>query len=350
MKNRVLAVCILILISATILSACSGAESSNNPPIRTVNNEPVSRDRGGSAAMNGMFPLYTSSDELFDRATDVFRGKVIDSREERVNLLLSAAEVIEYTAIVHGRYHSREEIRQLFMDEYYRRGFWCDTVVRYRIHLMTIYRIRVLEVFQGNYQIGDIVEVAQHAGSNSPSFRGFIPLEADDDIVIFMVSMDRFGQPGYFLTPWQSVYFFPADEGRSGKLSLEEELKPVIPGSNRLNLTLNDLIQLSPFENFSIARNGEWEPTYAPPAERQVWVIPTPLIHTWPPTPWPYEIPDPTPYAQLEPSPTLPPLDENYVWYFPSPSCPPIAVYRGPGPTLSPEAIANPPSPSPSSD
>jgi len=358
MKNRLLAISILILISAILLSACSDAERNDNPLVRAGTNEPVSRG-SGAAIMHGMFPFYASSDALFDRATDVFRGKVIDSRVERVNILLSAAELIEHRTINYGLYTSEEQIHQWLMDEYYGRGLWYDTAGEHMNPIMTVYRIKVLEVFQGNYQIGDIVEVAQHGGSlghSSLSFDAFIPLEANDDVVIFMVSMSRFGQPGYFLTPWQSVYFFPAAEGRSGTLNLDEELGTVLycDGRNPINLTLNDLLQLSPFDDFTMARNGEWEPTYAPPAERQVRVMPTPAPALYIPSAWvppcPYEMPDPTPYVRLEPCPTLPPLDEGYFWYFPSPSCPPIVVYHGLGPTLSPEAIANPPSPSPSSD
>jgi len=97
----------------------------------------VSQNGLVSIFSSGDFEVYRCIDSMTSRATDIVRGEIIDVRVGELNTLLPP---------------------RTGPDEWYlerRHDF-------YEIH--TIHRIRVVEVFMGDAQAGDIMEIAQLGG------------------------------------------------------------------------------------------------------------------------------------------------------------------------------------------
>jgi len=286
------------------------------PPHITTEIEPWAEDEIIAKSISGDFIVYDSIYDLSEVATDVIRGIVLDSRVERIDVSLSLAQS-KYNLIrsLGGRELSDERIAYLF-PEYLGEGRWADYERQAHYWVVTIHRIKILEVFQSRYyhQVGDIIEIRQRGGeygNMAVGYSGFIPFETGNDLVIFFSCGSPFGHPGILPNPEQSVYLFPASEGRSSTLSLDEELESAVESLFDLNLTLNDLLQLSSPDEFTFARNGEWEPTYAPPTQRQEPLVTQfsyedlleleyffEMMQQAPPTP-----PPPTPVPTIPPSP-----------------------------------------------
>jgi len=261
-----------------------------------------------------VFASFISHDSLCSlsyTATDVIRGEVLDSQVGWENPVLSYYEVIADFVHNHGRRPTEDEMLSLF-PYYLGDGKWAHSDTNAHDDIMTTHTIRVLEVFQGEYEVGDIIEIRQRGGqvgNTIVDFIGFVPFDVDSDLIIFLRSWRHIGRPGVLLNPWQSVYFFPSAQGRAGTLSLDTEIESVVGSIHELSITLNDLLQLSSVDNFSTSRRGEWEPTYAPPTERQRRIVPRPHDSGGPSpgtTPHPYA-PFSTPYGEIVVVPTTPP-------------------------------------------
>ena len=130
---------------------------------------------GGGASAAVDYPHYRSFRALASAATDVVRVEVLDEREEWFNAFLSPPP---------------PEI-----DPYW---------------LYTVYRLRVLEVFQGDAQVGDIIEVRELAWAIGS---GNLPIAAGDDLVLFLHASLIEGEPAFLLNPTQSAYRFPPLRG-----------------------------------------------------------------------------------------------------------------------------------------
>ena len=161
------------------------------------------------------FPYFTSIEGLRERATDIVRVEFLDQRVELINTIIPPDN-----ALADAGGEPREE---------------------YEIY--TVYRILVLEVFQGGAEIGDTLEVKQVGGQwnhiHLISY-DYIPFSIGDDMVLFLETYDIEGMPGVFLNPGQSAYHFgPAQEAGD----LYTPLESLIP-ENRLTLTLGDLTQM----------------------------------------------------------------------------------------------------------
>ena len=221
-KSKVLIIGLLICLFIPILSACDGI----NPGYEMG----ISRD----------YIIYDSIAELAQEATDVIRGEVLDVRVELRNTVLSEEEFLkEISADL-----SEEEIIYTFGEDM----SWMDFSPRYEV--VTVHRVRVLEVFQGNYQIGDITEVMQPGGTYGDMSVGnssLISFEAGDDIVFFIYSRTHMGRGAVLLNPFQSAYRFPTIDENARNLDLDVELENVSGDThfNDLSITLNDLLQLA---------------------------------------------------------------------------------------------------------
>ena len=336
-KHKLIIFCLVFCLCLTVLVACTGAESISTVYQEEVVAEPIdvstyTNDEIEMTTMMGDVPMYDSVYTLWQVATDVIRGEVLDSRVERGDISLSRADA-KYDFIRSlGRELTEEEILYFYPD-YLGEGQW-DYVRQHHYVVLTIYRIKVLEVFQGNYQVGDIVEIDQVGGAYGNvvvTSSNYVPLEIGNDLVVFFRCWSHIGRPGVLLNSYQSVYFFPASEGRSNTLSLDTELESVVGSNVEISITLNDLLQLSDSEEFTMARNGEWEPTYAPPTERQERLLdtsptyedllelerfiemmqqtPAPPSTPSPPTPVPTPWVSPLPGATVVPGPPSPSPD-----------------------------------------
>ena len=153
-------------------------------------------------------------------ATDIFRGEVLDERMEWVNTVTQEQDLPE----------------------------WFDP---YRV--MTLYHVRVIEVFHGDTQPGDIVVVAQEGGQvgnvrvvNSDK----VPIAIGDELVFAVGWTRREGSVAHFLNPWQSVYNVASLAEGARAMGFDEELEPVNPVFwDAFAPSLGDLVELT-IENF----------------------------------------------------------------------------------------------------
>ena len=158
------------------------------------------------------WPAYASIEELTTRAAGIVRAEVLDERVEWLNFFIDHPPEID----------------------------------PYRPY--TVYRIQVLEVFQGDVAPGDILEVAQRGGQLDNMWminQDKIPIASGDDLVFFLNSVCA-SFPAGFMTPFQGVYRFPDGDTRS--LNDDEELESVHPEDVSsyliLTLTIGDLLQI----------------------------------------------------------------------------------------------------------
>ncbi|MCL2842421.1 MAG: hypothetical protein FWE28_03005 [Oscillospiraceae bacterium] len=161
----------------------------------------------------------------------VFRGEVLDERPEWFG---------SYGSIVDDPPPgtTAEEIRAMFHS------------------IFTVYRVRVTDVFQGDMQPGDIVEVMQEGGERGGfrfGNREEIPIAVGDDLVFFAALFPEFpALPGGLMNPYQTVYRFVGSNelALSGRIMIEE-LESVYYSHHNIPVTLGDLLELK-VKNFSL--------------------------------------------------------------------------------------------------
>jgi len=146
------------------------------------------------------YPQYNSIAHLASDATDIVRVEVLDERTELLNTWLEDIPIVPY-------------------------------------NIYTVYRLRVIEAFQGNATPGDILEVRQLGGQHSD--RSVInavkaPIAVGDDVVMFLRASYIVGYPSVLLNPLQTIYRFTDDD----------VLESAHPG-NGLVLTVQYLEQIS---------------------------------------------------------------------------------------------------------
>jgi len=95
-------------------------------------------------------------------------------------------------------------------------------------YIYTFYVIRILEVFQGDLQVGEEIEMAQIGGElgnmvmiNSDE----IPIEEGEDLVLFLLTYP--GYPAGFFQ--QGVYQLDEEVGSEEEIDTSIELIPVVP-------------------------------------------------------------------------------------------------------------------------
>ena len=127
--------------------------------------------------VQGEYRWYESIEELTARATEIVKVRVIDNRTEWLNASLTSQ------------------------------------TQNYEIN--TVFLLLVLEVFQGNIQAGDIIEVKQlggHIGNEELVNLDKVSFEINDDLILFIRSWHHIDdRPSTLLTPWQSVYHVGED-------------------------------------------------------------------------------------------------------------------------------------------
>jgi len=165
--------------------------------------------------MRANWPGYASIDALASAATRyIVKVRVIDEREELIN-------------------HSLE----LSMPSY---------------SINTIHRLKVLEVFQGNTQTGDIIEVAQ-MGKQGFTSHDFVPLIVDDVLIMFLggVNPEEYkdfpdAKFAVITNPTQGIYRIPSTSGGVSILAQNDDivLESVNPDNN-LVLTMGDLSRIA---------------------------------------------------------------------------------------------------------
>jgi len=118
---------------------------------------------------------------------------------------------------------------------------------------VTIHRVRVLEVFQGEFEAGDIIEVRQPGGQIGNvrlEDSSFVPLASGDDLVLILASLVWMPpSPAGIVSSRQAVYRFPDLGDGMRAFSADESLECVVQSSAALTLTFGDLMEFQ-IQNF----------------------------------------------------------------------------------------------------
>jgi len=203
MKKFILTIIALAIVTGAGLTAC-----------RTKSDEVV------TIISKGSYVNYESVEDLIHGATDIIRVQVLDERVELINVLLP-------------------------LEEYMREYIIRSTEEQYEIH--TVNRLRILEVFEGSKQIGDIIEVAQLGGfwENTdlidPDRLEFI---VGDELVLFLVDHGVDNLPTVLVNQSQAAYRSSVTQETIGRRNANEKLVSVCP-RNALSLTIDDLQQIT---------------------------------------------------------------------------------------------------------
>jgi len=203
-----------VITTIAIFVSCATSRPPETPPTRAEN-------EGGAMSSNEIeeifvhsdWPNYNSVDELFSRATDVIRAEVLDEGKfETVNTRIP------------------EPNNPLWEPSY---------------ELYTVYQVRVIESFLGDFEVGDIVKVGQ-VGGEMDGVRVIsgdkIPFATGDDLVLFLATFDGVSH-AELLTPWQSVYRFAPENGGVMSADMRDNDDRVLENveGNHLTLTVGDL-------------------------------------------------------------------------------------------------------------
>jgi len=187
------------------------------------------------------FPrIIRDIDHLAQTATHIVRAEVLDdSRVEWINTLLGEPIFI----CCHGDIIERD------ISRYY--------------ELFTVYRLRVLEVFKGDVEIGDILDLAQRGGRlgryelvNERK----IPIVYGNELIFFMscATADGFGHLPLLLNSSRHAVYHVPSPGADGNMVLES----FTPGNNVV-LTVGDLERIAE-ESFGTTPQPTPTPTSTP--------------------------------------------------------------------------------------
>jgi len=188
----------------------------NNSPDdvqMSAENEPIISE------MHAFWPRYENLESLTLYSADVIRGEVLSERVERINV-------------------------------------WCpDTPIPPEVDpyaVVTLHQVRILEVFQGSTQPGDIMDVFQRGGALDGSMwinHDMVSMAPGDDLVLFLHRIDDLLLAS-LMHPAQSIYRFPTSGDGIMALSADQELESVLPENGlaeefQLRLTVEDLLRIS---------------------------------------------------------------------------------------------------------
>ena len=198
---------LLALLSIGLISGCTAAE----PYVSTV----TEQDPNGEAHLNettmeavvnendheheetviermSFFPGYESLDEMVEDSDLIIRSHILDERVEWVNVNITLEDAITARRLEYeSGLLSREEL-DLIIETY--DDHLEDFEPRY--DYVVFYRVEILEIFQGNYEGGDVIEIMHFIEWHER-------YEVESELILFL----RSGRLGYFaFEPHQAIY------------------------------------------------------------------------------------------------------------------------------------------------
>ena len=191
-------------------------------------------------------PPVENVEELMEIATHVFRGEVLDRRVEwRDHTITREHWVQRYLS--EGR--TEDEIDELLY------GIDWDEIAQEDPELVTIYRIYLIEVFQGHQIAGDIIEVSRLGGEVDEAYwdvEDEIELEVGSELILFLTCRAWTGWGQFtFSHTYQAVYYVPNSIDDVEITALKDDELDVDLESvndywhNDLVITLEDLIEIA---------------------------------------------------------------------------------------------------------
>jgi len=208
------AVCLMLFVAACG-SECQVNNEEHDAPAYNVGDASVD-----APMISGSYLVYDSIAHLASAATYVIRVEVLDERVENLDVLVSP--------------ESEEENTGMNLESHYR--------------IFTVYSIRVLEVFQGCVDAGDVIEVrllGSPFDDNYLQSADHTYLTVGDDLVLFLQDSAVEHLPPFLVNPTQSTYRVAATTENAGIMSenLHEKLESINP-NNSLRLTMEELLNL----------------------------------------------------------------------------------------------------------
>ncbi|MCL2827762.1 MAG: hypothetical protein FWD99_03405 [Oscillospiraceae bacterium] len=235
MRKLLFAIVIFALFS---LVACADSSSTPMDPVNPDNifgTEDLAEDEVLTISVHADEIVFDSIEEMlhFVEISGIFRIEVVrveilDERTEWHNpaLVFQHEEALPYLS----SYHDPA----------------LDDLENFKPY--TFHRIQVLEVFKGEVEAGDILEVTQMGGQIDNvrlESTSFVPLSVGDDLVLFLTSPLWIpASPRGIIGSTQAAYRFPASGGELMALSADVALESVNP-TNELTLTIGDLRQIA---------------------------------------------------------------------------------------------------------
>ena len=213
-------VVLIAVYGLLFLASCTSAiqddlPAHNEEAISTIDDDTITNTSDNeirNTYLSGSSKAYMCIDELASSATYIVRVEVLDERVERMNYAVPPAS---------------------------------------RYGIFTVNRLKVLDVFKGNTEIGNIMEVRQFGGQVGDErliYSGKIAFPIGDDLVLFLFSLGIDNSPAFLLNPTQSVYRFTASDSNDRMRSKHDELECLVEYHNpnlTLILTFDDLVQFS---------------------------------------------------------------------------------------------------------
>jgi len=214
MKKYFLVVFILGLL---FLSACA-AENSNERMATAVEMEEVLYDElDGLGQMEEIasevrtgfrIPGYENIYEISESADLVIHGEIVDESVEFMNVNTTLeATIAGCIEDYESGLMSREELDAI-IDFYHTRLEYFEPRYDYRI----IYSIEIIEIFQGDYAVGDVVELTRPIGrdeNGNSSLEHSVRYDIGTEYILFL-SRNRTQNPGYLLVNFdQAMYKVP---------------------------------------------------------------------------------------------------------------------------------------------
>jgi len=233
--------------ASTEESMIGEADTEHNQSTSTGERDLASVHLGESESFEGEFEytfisfdvlVLESVEELADEATHIVRGAVLEQRTEWLNFVFPR-EVLEQELKDQGL--TAEEIA------YELRGM----VFEMEPELITISRVRVLEVFQGDHNVGDIIEIMQSGGEYGNErwvVEDALEIEVGVELVLFLFSWEFAGFPYSLISHMQGAYHVPEEIEVEGVLVDIGDWEIELEGLSEfdpITLTIEDLIEIS---------------------------------------------------------------------------------------------------------
>ena len=182
--------------------------------------------------------IYEDIEDMSNKATHIIRGYILDRRFEWLDPSVPR-EITEQLLREQGL--TEEEI-----------DFELEGITFERdLELVTTYRIRVLEIFQGDHNINDVIEVSVlggEYGSERWVVDDSLEIELNSELVLFLVSWGMINQPYSLISHVQGVYHIPEledfEENLIDIIDVEIELEGVSE-MDPISITIEDLIEIA---------------------------------------------------------------------------------------------------------
>ena len=231
--RKILLKIVMLLIFVVILSACSNNESGSIYHDGEFEDTFIAFD----------YLVLEDAEGLAEEATHIIRAEVLDQRVEWLDLTISR-EMVEQLLEEEGLTTAEIEAE---LDGII---FECE-----KLDLVTISNVKVLEIFQGDHNVGDEIEIMKlggEYGSERWIVEDALEMEVGSEFVLFLVSWKVAELPYSLISHAQGAYYIP-DELIIDEVDILDENNDIEPelelesagDVDPVTITIEDLIDIA---------------------------------------------------------------------------------------------------------